>query len=47
MLPKAVSEMRRELKRSDTKNPYRHVLAAAAAYVAEKVPVESGSPSEH
>lgn len=31
VLPQALAAMRRELKRSDADNPYRHVLEAAAA----------------
>lgn len=42
VLPKAVTAMSKELKKSDATNPYRHVLAAARAQVAIESRVEIG-----
>lgn len=47
-LPKAIDMMRTTLKKADSDNPYRHLLAATASYVdqipAIQNPTETGAP---
>lgn len=37
ILPRAVATMRKDLEKADESNPYRHVLAAAAAALRQRL----------